>query len=102
MEIGGEGDRAVSFDDFGEGAVGGNFGGAVAEEFGDDEGGGGFLGIFFGGGLGKDGEVVADVEFAAVEDGVEVGVVFFEDNEFAVAAVGEGGVEAGGHDASVI
>lgn len=42
------------------------------------------------------------MEFAAIHDGVQGGLVFFEDSEAAGTAVGKLCEEAGGHDAGIV
>lgn len=98
MEVGWEGDSAIVFNNGCEGARAFDDGSAVAEELFDDDSVGRGSAMM----AGKNGELVASVKFAAIHDSVKVGLVFFEDNKFTRAMVGELCKEAGGHNASVV
>ena len=98
MEIRWERNVAIVGDNVGQFAIGGNSGGAIAEDFFNSNNVIGFTVV----GNILNCELVASVEFAAIHNMVDFAVMFFEHDEFAGTAVGKFSEDAGAHDASIV
>lgn len=98
MKVGRKWNIAVIGDDLCEVATSGNSSGAVAEDFfnGDDVVSFGTVGDVF------DGKLVAGMKFAAINNVIDIAIVFFEYDKFARATVGELCKDARAHNASIV
>jgi hypothetical protein len=92
MEIWWKRNVAVGFDDIGEWTVATDGSGAITEDFLDGDLVVGIVNC----------EDIAGVKFAAVHDGIKIGFVFFEDDEFAWTAIGKSSKKTSAHDAGVV